>query len=238
MAIKSLLKKIQREDDLIMAIDQYYEVVMEQSRKGDASFHPSSAGDCPMKIAYVYLGYDKPQKFGAQTMRKMENGTWVHKRYDNLFERMDKGLDNFELVDIECGFKHKVHGMEIRGSADAIIILNEKKLLIELKSIRSEMFYKLGETPHEEYLWQWMLYSDALDIHEGRILYENKNDQELRQYKVFWNEIVMEDVYSKLEDIYACVSKGNLPPKPPGVMTECTRWGGCMWYDECWGNIK
>ena len=234
MAIKDLLKQIKNEDDLIMAIDQYYDVHMQQSRDDSGDFHPSAAGECHMKIAYSYLGYDKP-KFNALTMRKIENGTYMHMRYEHLFEKMSKCMNNFYLVAVEEPIHAFKDDMTIKGHADAIIELNGKRLLIEFKSIRSEMFYKLGG-PSPEYVTQWMIYSDCLGIYEGRMLYENKNDQELKQYKMIWDKELVENAYAKLANIYKYVSVGKLPPKPKGIGVECTRWGGCDWYDHCWPN--
>lgn len=232
MAIKDLLKQIQREDDLAMAIDQYYEFYAQHQRDDSRAFHPSGAGECHMKIAYSYLGYDRP-KFTAATMKKMDNGTWMHKRYSHLFEQMSKTMNNFYLVESEIPIEIVKYGMIIKGHADFIIELNAKKLLIELKSIRSEMFYKL-DGPSSDYVTQWMIYSDCLEIYEGRMLYENKNDQELKQYKMLWNKDMVKEAYDKLSDIYFHVSEGNLPPRPKGIGIECTRWGGCNWFDHCW----
>ena len=238
MAIKDLLKQIKRDDDLIMAIDQYYEFHMEQSRDDSGAFHPSAAGDCHMKIAYAYLGYDRP-KMDALIMRKIDNGTWMHKRYEHTFIQMSALMNNFYLVDLEIPIEVVVRdSMTIKGHADAIIELNAKKLLIEMKSIRSELFYKLGNEPHPEYVAQWMIYSDCLSVYEGRIVYENKNDQTLRQYKMFWDADKVRESYDKLWDIYSYVSQDKLPPRPKGVGIECTRYSGCQWYNECWGKIE
>jgi hypothetical protein len=176
-------------------------------------FYPSLFGNPCDK--YLYLAYNGLLDWDTIQPR-------VQRIFDHggTFEgRMKKYLEKANLyIDDEVTVKYE--DPPISGRID-FIITHEKheEALLELKTIKNEDFKELKETPKHEHLIQLQIYLNITDRNYGVVLYENKNDQNLKAFKVDRDKKVWEDVLNRCEKIMAMTTEPN----------QCTG----MWYCKC-----
>ena len=88
--------------------------------------------------------------------------------------------------------------------------------IFELKSIKQELFYELTE-PSEEYLDQVHVYMYMTSIPRAIVFYENKNNQEIKEFAIELDQKRLDEVLTKIITIQAFVTEydksGLLPPK-------------------------
>ena len=59
---------------------------------------------------------------------------------------------------------------------------------------------------------------DSIDF-----LYENKNTQEIKEFIVYWDESIMQEIKSKYTFLNECIAKNRIPDRPEGS----TKSGSC-----------
>lgn len=189
--VARLLSQLNTRDWLSAAIDRYYDRARpERWVHADPTIHPSSLGSpCALEFELGLLGHRT--KADGQGVRRMDNGTYVGKRWVETFTKM--GI----LVSYEVPAKDT--NPLISGSIDVIVMnpQNGEKSVGEIKSMNSNGFRTLPTISQDRKvnmraLWpKWRNYCLQLTtymvIHKmpAWFLFENKDNQE---YKVFWVE--------------------------------------------------
>jgi|TARA_R110000796_G_scaffold153162_2_gene269610 hypothetical protein len=176
-------------------------------------FYPSNFGNPCDK--YLYLAYNGLLDWDTIKPR-------IQRIFDHggTFEtRMKKYLEKANLyIDDEVSIKYE--DPPISGRIDFIITHEKhKEALLELKTIKDEDFKELKETPKHEHLIQLQIYLNITNRDYGVVLYENKNDQNFKAFKVDRDEQVWQDILKRCEKIM------NMTTEPE----TCTG----MWYCKC-----
>jgi len=171
-------------------------------------FYASWAGECPRLIQYMMNGLVHDD-IDQQSQRRLDNGTYMHKRYGDYFE--DIGI----LKAREPAFRQTMEGVFVSGRGD-LIIPDDKELniLIELKSINSKGFKEIISSYREKDFLQWNLCAKALQFSTGIILYENKDNQDIKYHFVNFNEDKYFQTIKMFKDIDDCNKRGVIVPKP------------------------
>ena len=134
-------------------------------------FHPSSLHKAAKELYHHYLHGDSSGEFESRVLRIFDNGHAVHERLQGYLK------ESGTLKQVETPIENIEY--EIQGHADGIIEVGGKEGVLEIKSINSNQFYALHE-PKPEHLIQLNVYMFALDIPRGCLLYECKDNQELK----------------------------------------------------------
>jgi hypothetical protein len=80
-----------------------------------------------------------------------------------------------------------------------------------------------------------ILWSCSRPINKMVFLYENKNDQEFKEYTVKWNEETIEEMKVKLAYVNKHVAEKKIPPRPEGATSKsCQHCRWCRFRTECW----
>lgn len=169
-------------------------------------FHPSELSTpCDRRLAFSFLGLPKNESITPKLLRIFHNGEWMHRRWQSYFRAMGI-LDKREA-------KFEVSSPPIRGSADAIVHhpINNDRSIIELKSINSNGFGRLVG-PHEGHFNQVNIYMGALEVHQGFVIYENKDTQDFRVFPVRHDSVKWEQLQFRLLKIVRKINKDELPP--------------------------
>jgi len=176
-------------------------------------FYPSNFGNPCDK--YLYLAYNGLLDWDTIKPR-------IQRIFDHggTFEtRMKKYLEKANLyIDDEVSIKYE--DPPISGRIDFIITHEKhKEALLELKTIKDEDFKELKETPKHEHLIQLQIYLNITNRNYGVVLYENKNDQNFKAFKVDRDEQVWQDILKRCEKIMSMTTEPET----------CTG----MWYCKC-----
>jgi len=115
----------------------------------------------------------------------------------------------------------------------------DSHLLIDFKSIRSEAFKRLI-APKDAHFTQMQTYLYLSGLKSGKFLYENKNDQNFREFLVPRDEACAKKIRSDGENLKRIVTSTNskgqhtLPPRAhkKNNTKECVE---CSFRSHCWG---
>jgi len=181
-------------------------------------FYPSMLGnECDRYLYLAFRGLLPQQDIASTTQRIFDTGSSLEDRMTKYFEKMRilKGRE----ISVKCDVP------PISGRADFLLVHDEyKDVVLELKSINDKGFKNLYSKPKPEHALQLQIYLQLMDRPYGIVLYENKNDQKLKAFKVKrspkeWNALV-----KRCQEIQEAVS----------IPESCTgpSWCACRGYKE------
>lgn len=189
--IARLLTQLNNKDWVSAAIDRYYDRARpERWTHADPTIHPSSLGAvCSLEFELGLLGHKT--RADGQGVRRMDNGTWVGKRWVETFQKMGV-LVSFEEPARDTN-------PMISGSIDVILQNPQtgEKCVGEIKSMNDRNFRTLPAVKTDRkanmqglymkwrgYCLQLTTYMTIMKM-PAFFLFENKDNQEFR---VFWVE--------------------------------------------------
>jgi hypothetical protein len=181
-------------------------------------FYPSMLGnECDRYLYLAFRGKLPQQEIASTTQRIFDTGSSLEDRMTKYFEKMNilKGRE----ISVKCD------APPISGRADFLLVHGEHtEVVLELKSINDKGFKNLYSKPKPEHALQLQIYMQLLDKAYGIVLYENKNDQKLKAFKVKrsakeWNALV-----KRCKEIQDAIS---IPESCTGAV-----WCACRKYEE------
>ncbi len=198
-------------------IDEFYK--NKQSNRGKVAFYATDSGKCPRAIYFAMKNYPKKES-DARTMRIFEHGDHTHMRIMavlfslGLVTAVEVGIPENELI---------------HGRADAIISFKGEPYVVEIKSVNSIKFKK-GE-PDKDHVKQLQIYLYFFKIKKGILIYENKDNQDLKEFLIESNEEVVKNSISFFNILKENVEKSIIPGIPKDI--EDWRCDYCPYLQEC-----
>ena len=199
--------------------------IEEQQVRGEKSgrFYPYMLGSNCDKL--LYLSYNGLLPIGdgesdGRILRIFDNGHSLESRYFAYFVYTNIHRQS------EVSAIYDVPPIYISGRTDFVIRLpnNKNDMLLELKSINNNGFGKLNG-PKSEHLIQLQLYLNILDVTEGIVLYENKDNQKLKEFHIKKDKNIWVDILNRCNKIINMKSV----PKPPSVSVH-SQYCNCLYY--------
>jgi len=187
---------------LIKMIDDYLQNRPKDERAKNC-FHPSSLHKSARELYHHYLNGDNNQKFESRILRIFDNGHYVHDRLQSYLS--DIGI----LKQTEVPVENEEY--EIKGHADGIIEINGIKGVLEIKSMNANQFFSSYE-PKPEHLIQVNVYMFCTNIPRACLLYECKDNQELKEFFVKQELDILSPVLEKIKYVQESI-KQNKEPK-------------------------
>lgn len=187
----------------------------ERTRTG--SWSASSAGSCIRKQQFVYLGKKKPP-LDTKTLNIFRNGDYMHLRHQVA------GIEMGYLNDVEVRVELKEY--HVRGTVDGVCSDGQ---VAEFKSMNSYGFDNLLG-PREDHLRQVHAYMLALDTKGARILYENKNSQEIKEFDIDFDDAISNLNIREWKHAQEGIETRHLMTALPITSQEC-RW--CPFKRDC-----
>ena len=207
---------------IVEKIDAFYN--NKQDSKERTAFYISDAGKCPRAIWFAMKKYPK-KATDARTHRIFEHGDHTHMRLMSVLFSL--GL----VTSVEVGIPDQA---VIHGRADAIISVAGEPYVVELKSVNSNRFKK-GE-PDPDHIKQLQLYLHFFKIKKGILLYENKDNQDLKEFLVEYDAGLAEKLLSVFSSLKELIDKNILPMVPEDI--EEWRCGYCPYAEACTGACE
>lgn len=166
-----------------------------QSPQRVGVFYPSALGNKCDKFLYLsYFGGLPEEVIDARVRRIFDCGDYLGYRYEKYFEHL--GM----LVGTEVPVK--LSSPNISGRMDFLIRHPDSHVaVVELKSINSKGFAALGGSPKSEHLVQLQLYLNIANYTMGIVLYENKDTQDIKAFKVIKDEEAMKSILDRCHRI-------------------------------------
>lgn len=200
------------------------------------SFSPSSisqygGGNCPRRWYIAFDGAEFQDDFDSVGISNMDNGNYVHDRFQKLFE--DTGL----LVEKEREILSD--NPPIRGFADLIIKWNDKEVVGEIKSAKNEVFAirKNKMEPINYHLVQLLIYMEVLGIDEGFFLYEDKNEMKIIIIPIVMNaknKQIVTTILDWMREVHGTWKEQKLPTRP--FVKRSKECAACPVRKACWNK--
>lgn len=171
------------------------------------TFSASGAGQCLRRRQLAYLGYEQ-EEVEPRVMGIFVNGDYVHLKHQVAGIMMGYFLDAEVSV-----ARDEFH---LTGTMDAIL---DDDGVGEIKSINERGFKEVCSFgPKKDHLDQVHSYFVASGRDHARIIYENKNTQELKEFLVKENIAITERVISDLKLLNEATADEVLLPPLPGLI--------------------
>ena len=179
-------------------------------------FYPSLFGNpCDRYLYMAYNGLLDWDEIDARIKRIFDHGGTFEERMKKYLKKADIYIDDEISV--------KLDSPPISGRIDFLIEHGKHgETPLELKTIKDEDFKQLKESPKHEHLTQLQIYLNLRGYKYGVVVYENKNDQKLKAFKVNVDKDMWETILDRCKSIMEM-------EEAPSICTG-------MWYCKCKGT--
>jgi len=183
-------------------IDKFY--LDRQRDKEQNHFYITDAGKCPRQIFFKFKNAPR-KEMEANILRLFDHGDSIHK----LIMKSLVSTRDIHVVASEVNIPPQEI---ISGRADAIISDGKELYVLDIKSMNSMIFRNL-ESPKEENVAQVQLYLHYFKIPKGILLYVNKDNQELKEFFVYYDKKISESLISELSDLKKKIDSNTIPAR-------------------------
>lgn len=199
----------------------------EVSKKNIGRYYPSEIGSCLRKTWY---SYKEPKPTDTRLIRIFEAGNMLHEFIEEVLE--SEKNPEIELLKREMPIKLEHENFTISGRVDNLILakIENKKFLIEVKSCKY-----LPKEFRKEHEMQLQLYMKATDIHNGILLYVQKDNLETASFEIPYDEKKSEKIIERFRALHEHLTEDKIP-EAEAKQSEDTIWmcDKCPWKQQCW----
>jgi len=181
-------------------IDEFYRE--NQKNREQTRFYVTDAGKCPRSVFLKFKNAPR-EPYDPRIMRIFEHGENIHRSIFNILYRLKIGV----VTEVPIPAQEI-----ISGRADAILSIGSENYVLDIKSINSMIFRKMLE-PKEENVYQIQLYLHYFDIKKGILLYVDKDQQELKEFFVDYDEALCKGLLDKFYALKGQLEKDTLPSR-------------------------
>lgn len=239
MALKELLAQTKRSPDSpLTQLDRHLMSLASKGRREeDGKIHPSALSDCARQEVYRKLGLHFGEPISPRVRRIFDNGHGLHYRLHCYLRDMGVLEGNWECG--KCHHKYwdgpglaecpkckaplwdqeykevQVENEELNviGHTDGVCHFpGLPKMLAEFKSINSNGWKQLIQ-PMEKHIEQATIYMKCLGIMRTMFWYENKDNQEIKEYVVPFSPVMWARLDRRMCDIRDGLSEKVLPDR-------------------------
>jgi len=181
-------------------IDKFY--LENQKNKEQTRFYITDAGKCPRAVFFKFKNAPR-EPMDARIMRIFEHGENIHRSIFNILYRLRIG----------CVTEIPIPSQEIiSGRADAILCVGNENYVLDIKSINSMLFRKMTE-PKVDNVYQVQLYMHFFNIKKGILLYIDKDQQEMKEFFLDYDETLCNNLMAKFTALKGQVEQNVLPSR-------------------------
>jgi len=180
-------------------------IAREHKPKQIGRYYPSEIGNCLRKLWY---SYKYPQKMEPDLLKIFEAGNIIHGFVVEVL-KSEKNKE-VQLLQSEVPFKIEMEDYIISGRVDDLVIVNSngKKMLIEVKSTKNLVSI---DKPQHNHVMQLLFYMNALEIHEGLVLYVDKNNLKSKIFEIPFDPIKSAEIVDRFSFLHKHLKKNELP---------------------------
>lgn len=185
----------------------------------------SDIGNCLRKAYYSYFN---PKEAPIELLKTFTVGDLIHEKVSEILSKKYEVKSERDVILFFPGIGR------IAGRYDDLVIKGEEKVLIEKKSTSR---IDLVEEPRFHDLIQIHLYMAALGVKKGQLVYFNKNNFKLKDFRIEFNQKIFDIALKRVKRLFECI-KRRKPPEPearkrPGWSWQCKF---CPYRKQCEGE--
>lgn len=212
--------------DFDKLVDQH--IAREHRPKEVGRYYPSEVGSCLRKLWY---SYKHPLEIDSDLLKIFEAGNIIHGFVVEVL-KSEKNKD-VELLQSEMPFKIAMEDFLISGRVDDLVLVKSsgKNVLVEVKSTKDVTFVKEPQTNHA---MQIMFYMEATGVHNGIILYIDKNNLKSKVFEVEFDHKKANDIFDRFSTLHAHLKKDEVPnPEAKTVADMAWMCKFCEYREKC-----
>jgi len=210
--------------DFNKLIDNY--LVKELKPKSIGRYYPSEVGGCLRK---TWFSYKAPKETDTALTRIFQAGNMLHDFITDVLK--SEKNEEIELLDSEIPIKIEQSDFVISGRIDNLVLvkINDEQYLIEVKSTRF-----LPEQAAEAHEMQLQLYMHATGIHQGIILYIQKDNLQTDWFNVKYNSETVNKILDRFQKLHESLITDKIPEAEARKNSE-KKWmcKNCPYLEEC-----
>lgn len=189
--------------DFNKMIDRHIE--REHRPKQPGKYYPSEIGNCMRKLWY---SYKYPQKIEADLLKVFEVGNIMHGFVVEVL-KSEKNKE-VQLLKSEFPFQMKIADFVVSGRIDDLVEIKEsgKNVLVEVKSTKS---IDAVERPQKSHETQLLFYMHALGVHDGIVLYIDKNNLQSKAFEVGYDEKKALEISKRFSELHNALKENKIP---------------------------
>lgn len=212
--------------------------VLEQRRFGrlsQKSFRASGITDCPRAILFAMMNlpqdiYPRAKNDTAKGYKLMRLGTAIHE----IVQEYLIGIGVLKKEDTEKVIRDSE--LLFSGHCDGILTFDDKRVLLEIKTINSFAFKNLTQ-PKEAHFYQGQAYCHFVNkifnesIDDILFLYVDRNSDNL-DTKAFWirrDDKITQMICNKLKTLKQYLDKKEICAIPDGFNPSDEKFNPCNW---------
>ena len=191
-------------------------------------YYPSEAGSCMRKSWY---SYKSPKEIDKELIKVFEAGNMIHDFVVDVI-KSERNAE-VELLGAEVPFRFSEGAITISGRIDDIILVKiaGKQYIVEVKSTSA---LKYTKEPSEGHVMQLQIYMRQMGVHNGIILYVEKNTLQSKWFEIEYDAQKAEYALSRFRNLHVHLTENKLPAaeaKLVGAMGwQCK---SCQYAGEC-----
>jgi len=213
--------------DFNKLIDDY--VYRENRPKSIGRYYPSEAGTCIRKVWY---SYKYPQQIKTDTLKIFEMGNVMHDFIVRVLK--SEKMKDVKLLESELPFKLPMENFLISGRVDDVFLIKSsgKTFVAEIKS--SKMLNMIKK-PQKHNVMQLQLYMFATGIHNGLLVYIEKNTLQAKVFEINFDEDIIKEILNRFNELHDSLLTNNIPPAEARINKSDIGWmcNYCEYKEKC-----
>ncbi len=192
-------------------------------------FHPSDFGnDCDAFLAFKFLGAPAVEDISARSRRIFDHGSGR-----DYYLKMDVKKAGISLIKNEADRKIVIPHLRIRGELDDWVQnpSTGRRYVVDFKTMNTTEFKALEavKVSHHRQLHPYMYNKET---YEGYVLYEDKNDQELKSMPAdFVMTLWQAEIVDRIDRVLTGIRHGLVRRNPPPNDSRCPFYNICSIAD-------
>ncbi len=127
--------------------------------------------------------------------------------------------------------------LKVHGHPDGIIAFGSDRSLLEIKTTNEHSYTSLSFSgPNRNYLRQCNIYMYLLKLDKTYLVYENRNDGDIREFVLKFDERFIDEVKEMSDAIQIGLKTGELPPRTECDKITCARAKRCPVSKQCFAR--
>jgi len=181
-------------------------IAREHKPKKIGKYYPSEVGNCLRKVWY---SYKYPQEIDINKQKIFEVGNMIHAFVIDVLKNTRN--EKIKLLKSELPFDMRIDKFQVSGRVDDLLLLKveNKKLLVEVKSCKNVEAVK---KPHFNHKLQLQFYMYATGVHDGAMLYIDKNNLKSKVFPVDFDRQEAEKIVERFKLLHTSLLSNKLPP--------------------------
>ena len=191
------------------------------------------------QVLSLFYKMEQGEQVKINLKRIFSEGDAIHEKWQRLFIRggYAKPLD--------CDFSRFSEQFDLSYTPDIMAEIDGIPCVVEIKSVNTMQFRKMLQHPSGRK--QLQLYMSLTGVHDGFVLCEDKNTQDIKVFPYKYNPEEIKEVITRLENIQyyknRLITKHKMVPRHNKCTSStCPMAEKCAMRDACWnvgkGRIK